>query len=290
MYHSIADLINQAQTRKLSVAEIVLENECELTGKTREQVFYELRHRWNIMQDSSLRALEVPQTMVLGLIRGQSQKQASYTAGGNTLCGELLGQIMAKALSCCEVNASMGRICAAPTAGSCGIVPAVVGEIARSRNVAENTLLDALLVASGVGAVITKTATVAGAEGGCQAECGTAAAMAAAAAVFLAEGSPDQMGQAVAIALMNCMGLVCDPVAGLVQLPCSFRNASQAVNAVLSADMALAGQQSVIPADEVVSAMLRVGKQLPPALRETAEGGIAATPTGKQLAKELKNI
>ena len=225
--------------------------------------------------------------MVLGLIAGQSQKQSSYTQAGDTLCGPLLGRIMARALSACEVNASMGRICAAPTAGSCGILPAVLGEVAAARGAGEGAVLDALLTACGVGAVITKNATVAGAEGGCQAECGTAAAMAAAAAVVLAGGSVQMVENAVAIALMNSMGLVCDPVAGLVQLPCSYRNASQAVNAVLSADLALAGQQSVIPADEVISAMYRVGRQLPPELRETAQGGIAATPTGRALHHRL---
>ena len=176
------------------------------------------------------------------------------------------------------------------TIRSCGILPAVLSEVARACGASDALLTDALLTACGVGAVITRNATVAGAEGGCQAECGTAAAMAGAAAVVLAGGTPDMVDHCVAIALMNCMGLVCDPVAGLVQLPCSYRNASQAVNAVLSADLALAGQNSVIPADEVIAAMYKVGRQLPPELRETAGGGIAVTPTGKALHKELKKM
>ena len=287
MYHTLQALAEQAVGRGCTIGALVLENEMALTGAPREEVCAELRRRWGIMEESTRRALEEPQQMVLGLIAGQSQKQSRYTQAGDTLCGPLLGRIMARALSACEVNASMGRICAAPTAGSCGILPAVLGEVAAARGAGEGAVLDALLTACGVGAVITKNATVAGAEGGCQAECGTAATMAAAAAVVLAGGSVQMVENAVAIALMNSMGLVCDPVAGLVQLPCSYRNASQAVNAVLSADLALAGQQSVIPADEVISAMYRVGRQLPPELRETAQGGIAATPTGRALHHRL---
>lgn len=290
MYHSIADLIGQAKQRGVTIGAIVLENEMALTEKSAEAVCGELRRRYNIMGESIVRALDEPQQMVLGLIAGQSKKQNDYTNAGNTLCGGLLGRIMARALSACEVNASMGRICAAPTAGSCGILPAVISEVARERNAGDEVLMDALLTACGVGAVITKNATVAGAEGGCQAECGTAAAMAGAASVILAGGTPDMVDHCVAIALMNCMGLVCDPVAGLVQLPCSYRNASQAVNAVLSADLALAGQNSVIPADEAIAAMYKVGRQLPPELRETAAGGIAVTPTGKKYHKELKKM
>lgn len=290
MYHSVADLIGQAKQRGVTIGAIVLENEMALTEKSAEAVCGELRRRYNIMGESIVRALEEPQQMVLGLIAGQSKKQNDYTNAGNTLCGGLLGRIMARALSACEVNASMGRICAAPTAGSCGILPAVISEVARERNAGDELLMDALLTACGVGAVITKNATVAGAEGGCQAECGTAAAMAGAASVILAGGTPDMVDHCVAIALMNCMGLVCDPVAGLVQLPCSYRNASQAVNAVLSADLALAGQNSVIPADEAIAAMYKVGRQLPPELRETAAGGIAVTPTGKKYHKELKKM
>lgn len=290
MYHTLAELAAQAKARGCSIGAVVLENECALTDRDAAAVKAELRRRWNIMDESTARALRQPQQMVLGLISGQSEKQQRYTEAGGTLCGPLLGRIMARALSACEVNASMGRICAAPTAGSCGILPAVLGEVARARGAGEEAVTDALLTACGVGAVITKNATVAGAEGACQAECGTAAAMAGAAAVTLLGGTPDMVQNCVAIALMNCMGLVCDPVAGLVQLPCSYRNASQAVNAVLSADLALAGQQSVIPADEVIGAMYRVGRQLPPELRETAQGGIAATAAGRALKKQLQAL
>ncbi len=288
MYHTVHELVQQAAQRGCTVGTLVLENEVEIGQTAPAAVIAELRRRWGIMGESITRALNAPQSMVLDLIKGQSKKQNDYTNAGGTLCGELIGRIMARALSACEVNAAMGRICAAPTAGSCGILPAVVSEVAAARGASEAAVDEALLVACGVGAVITRNATVAGAEGGCQAECGTAAAMAAAAAVSLCGGTPEMMAAAVAISLMNCMGLVCDPVAGLVQLPCSYRNASQAVNALLSADLALAGQDSVIPADEVIAAMYKVGRQLPPELRETAAGGIAVTPTGKKLHKQLK--
>lgn len=290
MYHSLQELAAQARQHSCTLGAVVLENEKALTEKTTEQISQELLRRWNIMGESITRALETPQHMVLGLISGQSQKQQQYVETDRTLCGSLINRIMARALSACEVNASMGRICAAPTAGSCGIVPAVISEVAARLNADEAAVTDALLTACGVGAVITKNATVAGAEGACQAECGTAAAMAGAAAVVLAGGTPEMVLNCVAITLMNCMGLVCDPVAGLVQLPCSYRNASQAVNALLSADLALAGQNSVIPADEVILAMYKVGRQLPPELRETAQGGIAVTPTGKALHKELNRL
>ena len=172
-------------------------------------------------------------------------------------------------------------------AGACGILPAVLFGMREEYDLSRGELQLALLTASGVGAVITKNATVSGAEGGCQAECGVAAAMAASAAVFLANGTNEASIHAVAFALMNAMGLVCDPIAGLVQVPCAQRNASQAVNALVAADLALAGMRSVIPPDEVVEAMLKVGHMLPDALKETAQGGIAATPTGKRIAKRI---
>lgn len=283
LYHSLEQLVQQAQTMPLP--EVVLQNEAVLTERSPADVRARMRERWRVMHESAHRALEQAQTMHPALIAGQSSRQQAYAAG-STLSGEAFNHMMAMALSASEVNASMGRICAAPTAGACGILPAVVETAAQRLHSSEEDICDALLVASGVGAVITKNATVSGAEGGCQAECGTAAAMAAAAAVHLAGGTPHQCVHAAAIALINCMGLVCDPVAGLVQMPCSFRNASQSANALASADMALAGQTSLIPPDEVVDAMYRVGKALPGALRETAEGGIAATPTGRALAAQ----
>lgn len=287
MYNNVKQWLAQAAASGKPLCAVVLENETALTDKPAAAVYETLRARWAVMESSAHRALTQPQDMQPPLIRGQAARQNEYAQSGETLCGAPFNDMMAMALSASEVNAAMGRICAAPTAGACGIVPAVVATVARQRNSTQQEIADALLVAAGFGAVITKNATVSGAQGGCQAECGTAAAMAAAAAVTLASGTPEMCANAAAIALINSMGLVCDPVAGLVQLPCSFRNASQSANALASADMALAGQSSIIPADEVIDAMYQVGKSLPGPLRETAEGGIAATPTGKKIAETL---
>lgn len=286
MYYSIQDLIDQANSRQLPLSQIILENEMAFTEKTEQEVYELLDRHYEVMTASALKALAQPQQMVGGLISGQAATQHKY---GQALSGDYLNNVMAMALSGSEVNAAMGLVCAAPTGGAAGILPAVLVGTGQKLGSSRRELLDALLVASGVGAVITKNATVSGAEGGCQAECGSAGAMAAAAVVSLQGGSPEACANAVAIALMNCMGLVCDPVAGMVQLPCAYRNASQAVNAIISADMALAGQSSVIPADEVIEAMYRVGKQLPVELRETALGGIAISKTAKHIASKLAN-
>ena len=287
-YHSLQDLIDQSAAGK-SLPRVVLENELQLTGMSEEALHAELCRRLEVMRASTQKALDEPQTMACNLIKGQARLQKRYldAAGSASLCGEAANRAMAMALSCSEVNASMGRICAAPTAGSCGILPAVLCTLEDEKGYTEDQLVDALLVACGVGAVIMRNATVAGAEGGCQAECGAAAAMAAAASVHLQKGTPRQMANAAAIALINVMGLVCDPIAGLVQLPCSFRNASGAVNALLSADLALAGQDPGIPPDEVIDAMYRTGRKLPMELRETALGGMAAQPSAKAIAKKL---
>mgnify|MGYP002552733650 CR=1 FL=1 len=195
--------------------------------------------------------------------------------------------VMSEALKTAECNACMKRIVAAPTAGSCGVLPAVLLPLWRRGLADEDAVHHALYVAAGFGQVVAARATLAGAEGGCQAECGVAAAIAAAAAVYLAGGTAAMCANAVAIAVMNCMGLICDPVAGLVQVPCSFRNASQAANAVASADLALAGQVSIIPPDEVIEAMYKVGKKMSPEFKETSQGGVAATPTARKLEKKL---
>ncbi len=282
MYNSISSLLNLCRENNLSLSDAVIENEAELTGKTRGEIVDELSRRFSVMSESATRALS--RGMSDTLISGQSERQLH---GGGTLVDAGLSEAMALSLSCCEVNASMGLICAAPTAGSCGIIPAVLIYVSKKLRATRQRTIEALAVAGGFGAVITKNATVSGAKGGCQAECGSAAAMAAAAACYLAGADGETCAHAAAIALINCMGLVCDPVAGLVQLPCSFRNASQTVNAIISADMALAGQKSAVPVDEVIAAMYRVGLSLPHELKETALGGIAATETAKKIEKQL---
>lgn len=287
MYSNSRELLAISEERELALWQVILENEQQLHEMTENQVFELLAQRYAVMEASASKALEQPCRTAGSLIEGITQDQYAYAQKGKTLCGSLINRVMARALSCSEVNASMGRICAAPTAGSCGILPAVLISVSEQLGCTSRQTLEGLLTASGIGAIMMKNATVSGAEGGCQAECGVAAAMAAAAAVQMAGGTPSMIMNACALALMNVMGLVCDPVAGLVQVPCAQRNASQAVNALLSADLAMGGMVSIIPLDEVIEAMYRVGRLMPYQLRETALGGLAATPTGKAISNKI---
>ncbi len=287
MYNNMSELLNIAQERGVLLSQIVLENEMDTSQLSEEQIYSRLRERYEVMVSSAHKALDQPFHAVGSLIEGQAMTQHNYSNTENTLCGKFLNKVMAMALSCSEMNASMGKICAAPTAGACGIIPAVIISVAEHRNCNEKQILDGLLIASGIGSIITKNATVSGAEGGCQAECGVAAAMAAGAAVQMSGGTSEMVINASAFAIMNVLGLICDPVAGLVQVPCAQRNASQAINAMLCADMALAGLKSIIPLDEIIEAMYRVGKMLPYQLRETAMGGVAATPTAKAIYNKI---
>ncbi|KSV58327.1 L-serine ammonia-lyase, iron-sulfur-dependent, subunit alpha [Acetivibrio ethanolgignens] len=287
MYNSIEDMLRLAKEENKPLYQIILDNEVRLSESNEAEVLERLNRRYQVMEEAATKALTAERKTVGSLITGITKPQYEYAKKGDTLCGDFLNIVMARALSCSEVNASMGKICAAPTAGACGILPAVLISLEEKEEFPRKKVLEGLLIASGIGAVIMKNATVAGAEGGCQAECGVAAAMAAAAAVYLKGGTDEMIADSVAISLMNCMGLVCDPVAGLVQVPCAQRNASQAVNALLSADLILAGMKSIIPPDEVVDAMYRVGKLLPYQLKETALGGIAKTKTGQAIAAEI---
>ena len=222
-----------------------------------------------------------------GLSGGNAYKLHRAIETGYVIRGVLLGKAIVKALAISEFNACMGRVVAAPTAGSCGIIPSVLITAMEEYQLPEEKVVMGLFTAAGLGMVIAKLASISGAEGGCQAECGSAAAMAAAALVELLGGTPGMAAHACAMALKNSMGLVCDPVAGLVEVPCVKRNASGAANAIVAANMALAGIESTIPADEVIIAMKSVGDIMSPALKETAQGGIAATPTARKLAKRI---
>ena len=286
MYNTIAEMLMMAGEQKVQLWEVVLENEKRLTGRNEDEIFASLKQRYQIMCRSAEKALEERLNTVGGLIEGIAMRHYAYSKE-DSICGNFMNLLMARALSGSEVNASMGQICAAPTAGACGILPAVLISVGEKYEASRESILKGLLTASGIGAVITKNATVSGAEGGCQAECGVAAAMAAAAAVQMAGGNNEMAIHACSLALIHCMGLICDPVAGLVQVPCAQRNASQAVNAVISADMALAGMECIIPADQVIEAMYKVGKALPIQLKETAMGGIAATQAGKTITKKI---
>ena len=268
------------------VWEVALDEEVRLTAMPKEKVMEHFSNRLDIMFNSALKALEHRQKTKGALIDGVSSTQYKYSKG-ETLSGGYINYVMSLAYSCSEVNASMGKICASPTAGSCGIVPAVLLGVMENKHVTREKTLEALITASAVGAIYTMNATVAGADGGCQAECGVASSMAAAAAAYMMGANDTDCFDAAGFAMINVMGLVCDPVAGLVALPCAQRNASGAVNALISADMALAGQTAHIPFDQVVDTMAKVGKMLPPQLRETAQGGIATTPAGLAIYNEI---
>lgn len=287
MFRNAEELLVLTESRQCRICDIVLERECAVTEKSREDVFAKLGEYLSVMRGASEAAREKPLKTRGGLISGDAKKLTEYAKSGKTICGGTLMLAMSRALSCLEVNASMGRICAAPTAGSSGILPAAVLSVAEEFGLPEQALPNALLTASGIGMIIDSNASLSGAYGGCQAECGSAAAMAAAAIVEMLGGSAEAAIHAAAIALKNVMGLVCDPVAGLVESPCSKRNASGAANAMLSADLALAGIKSAIPFDEVVAAMAKVGRMMPHELRETSLGGVAATKTAIEYAKRI---
>ena len=284
-----SDMIKQALTTGIKIWEIVLEEEVKQTGVQAEVLREKMKKNLEVMEQSAQKALENPLKTLGGIIGSEAKKLTEYRKKGLTICGNTINLLMTRAFSTSEVNASMGKICAAPTAGSSGILPAVIITAAEELNASEENKINALFTAAGIGRIIATHATISGAEGGCQAECGSAAAMAAGAVVEMAGGTPEQVFHAGAIALKNIMGLICDPVAGLVESPCSKRNASGAVNAFISAEQALAGIQSVIPFDEVVEAMKYVGKAIPYEFRETALGGIAATDTAKEITKRIFN-
>lgn len=286
MKYTFASLLERHRAEGEPLWRIFLSQEQELTGRPKALILENLNRRYEIMRYSAHRALDRALPTAGNLITGCASTQYRY-AGQGGICGGFLNTVMAYALSCSEANAAMEQICACPTAGSCGIVPAVLCAMEEQKGFSRQEILHGLLVASGVGAIVMDNATVAGSEGGCQAECGVAAAMAAVGAVQLMGGSAEQCCHGFSICVMNMMGLVCDPIAGLVQIPCAQRNASQAVNALLSADLALAGMQCPVPPDEMVQALYQVGKALPRELRETALGGMAATQTAKQIERSV---
>ena len=287
MYKNGQELLDLCAKENKRVWEVALDAETKLTGMDRDRLWAHFENRLDVMIGSATKALEHRQATKGGLVDGVANCPYEYSKKDGSVTGNYMYYIMALAYSSSEVNASMGKICASPTAGSCGILPAVLVGMMNKEGFTKEEIIKALIYASAIGAIYTRNATVAGADGGCQAECGVASSMAAAAAAFLKGADDKSCLNAAGFAMINVMGLVCDPVAGLVALPCAQRNASGAVNAMIAADMALAGQVSHIPFDEVVEAMFKVGKMLPPQLRETAKGGIATTPAGKAINKAV---
>ena len=279
-------MLAAARSQNLSLSETILRSDLAESRLTEEHSRESMRHLWQVMQATSW-DYDPAQRSCSELSGGDAAKVEQAHAAGKSLGGDYFAAVTAEALKTAECNACMKRIVAAPTAGSCGVLPAVLLPLARAGEASEEEICDALYVAAGFGQVIAARATLAGAEGGCQAEVGAASAMAAAALCHLKGGTPEQCSAAAAMALGNLLGLVCDPVAGLVEVPCIKRNVVGAVNAVACANMALAGVDYAIPCDEVIDAMGRVGSLLSPDLRETGQGGLAATPTGVRIAQRL---
>lgn len=287
MYHSAKQLLELCEKQKKPIYQVVIEEESNASGATIKAIRLQIEEILNVMEQSSLDALDKKISSLSGMIGGDAKKVNDYSKKNKPLLGIIPNKAMAMALSTSEINASMGKIVAAPTAGASGILPAVLMSLRDHFHLKKDDLINALLVAVGIGQVIEQNATFAGAEGGCQVECGSAASMAAAAAIFIAGGNNEQILHGASIALINIMGLVCDPIAGLVEFPCALRNASGTLNALSAADLALAGVKSVVPFDEVVQAMYKVGKALPESLRETGLGGVAASPTGCALKNKI---
>ncbi len=267
---------------------IVLEAQCKENGCSEKEALHTMRSMWAAMLDAES-GYKASDRSASGLSGGDGKKFEDYARGGKSLCGGLTARMIAVALKTAESNACMKRIVASPTAGSCGVLPAVLIPLFHEGMFGEEKIIQALFVAAGTGQVIASRATISGAEGGCQAEIGSASAMAAAALVFLKGGSAEQACNAAGFALQNILGLVCDPVAGLVELPCIKRNVIGVMNALSCADMALAGLSSPVPTDEIVDAMKQVGRMLAADLRETGRGGLASTPWGREFSKTFLN-
>ena len=286
MFRTVAELVETAENEDILISEVMIRQEMDVKEKSRDEVYTEMEKNLEVMEkaiEDSLKGVE----SVTGLTGGDAVLIQEYMKNGNPLSGHLLLDAVSKAMGTNEVNAAMGTICATPTAGSAGCVPGTLFAVKNQLNPTRDQMIRYLFTAGAFGFVVANNAFISGAAGGCQAEVGSAGAMAAAAIVEMAGGTPQQSSEAFAMTLKNMLGLVCDPVAGLVEVPCVKRNAAGSSLAIVSADMALAGVTSRIPCDEVIGAMYKIGKTMPSTLRETGEGGLADTPTGRLLKEKI---
>lgn len=293
MYASIEELVSDATIKNLPISELVIQAECKDMNVSRNDVWRKMKHNLDTMRLAVSRGAHgIGVYSKTGLTGGDAVKIKDYRKSRKTLSGDMIMSAVQSAIATNEVNAAMGVVCATPTAGSSGTLPGVLFTLEKRLGLDEEQMVRFLFTAGGFGMVIANNACIAGATGGCQAEVGSASGMGAAAAVEVAGGTPKQSANAMAIAISNLLGLVCDPIAGLVEVPCINRNAIGSSNALMSADMALAGCESMIPADEVISAMDKVGKNMPESLRETGIGGLAGTPTGQEIRMRIfgKNL
>ena len=288
MYDSLEKIIEISTKENLGFWKVIQQDDCRERGISAEESWNQMQNMYQEMKEADL-SYDAKLHSTSGLVGSEGEKMKNARKNKTVLCGDFIGKVMEKALKMGESNACMRRIVAAPTAGSCGVVPAVLLSIAEEKYFPDEKMIKALYVAGGIGGVIANRAFIAGAAGGCQAEIGTASAMAAGGVTYLIGGDANAIANAVALTLKNFMGLVCDPVAGLVEVPCVKRNVIGAVNALITADESMAGIYSKIPADEVIDAMRAVGRSMPENLKETGTGGIAATPTGIRISENLKD-
>lgn len=285
-FSTLKEVLEYSEAKKVPFWEAIILDDMRERGVTREESFETMRGMYQAMRmadedyDADLRSAS-------GMVGGDGAKLEAFSQKENRLVGDFLTSVMEKAVKMGESNACMKRIVAAPTAGSCGVIPAVLLSYAEKRKASEDRMVEALFVAAGIGEVIATSASISGAEGGCQAEIGSASAMAAGAVTYLEGGDNESIVHAAALALKNMLGLTCDPVGGLVEVPCIKRNVSGAVNAVVSSQMAVAGIRSAIVPDEVIDSMRRIAKLLPSCLRETSQEGLAITPSAQQITKKL---
>ncbi|MDV3052972.1 L-serine ammonia-lyase, iron-sulfur-dependent, subunit alpha [Staphylococcus ureilyticus] len=288
MYHSMREIIDYAVAQNTTFAEMMIHEEMELKGISRDEVRALMKQNLDVMREALEKGLSGDGVKsVTGYTGHDAVKLDRYNEDYHALSGHDMVEALKGAISTNEVNAAMGTICATPTAGSSGTIPGILFKLEKTHGLTEAQMIDFLFAAALCGKIIANNASVAGAIGGCQAEVGSASAIAAAAAVEIFGGTPEESGHAMALAISNLLGLVCDPVAGLVEIPCVMRNAIGSGNGLISADLALAGIKSRIPVDEVIEAMDRVGRNLPASLRETGLGGLAGTPTGEAIKKKI---
>lgn len=278
-FKKAAELLSLCKEYDKPISQIMMDRECEMTEKPLDEIRSRMAVSLQIMKDATKEAINQPSQSMGGLIGGESRKLSDLQSSGKNIAGNLISKAIAYSMGVLEVNASMGLIVAAPTAGSSGVIPGVLLALQEEYDFTDDQIIDALFTCSAIGYLAMLNATVAGAVGGCQAEIGVAAAMAAAAVVELMDGTPEQCTDAASTVLMNMLGLVCDPVGGLVEYPCQNRNASGASNAIVAAEISLAGIHQLIPLDEMMDIMYTVGKKLPAELRETALGGCALSPS-----------
>ncbi|CXP87799.1 L-serine ammonia-lyase, iron-sulfur-dependent, subunit alpha [Staphylococcus aureus] len=288
MFDSIRETIDYAVENNMSFADIMVKEEMELSGKSRDEVRAQMKQNLDVMRDAVIKGTTGDGVeSVTGYTGHDAAKLRDYNETHHALSGYEMIDAVKGAIATNEVNAAMGIICATPTAGSSGTIPGALFKLEKTHDLTEEQMIDFLFTSALFGRVVANNASVAGATGGCQAEVSSASAMAAAAAVAIFGGSPEASGHAMALAISNLLGLVCDPVAGLVEIPCVMRNAIGSGNALISADLALAGIESRIPVDEVIEAMDKVGRNLPASLRETGLGGLAGTPTGEAIKRKI---